>query len=202
VITVSWAWDWAAFNAEWVAALVAVALGIPAGLFINRQLESRMKRAERDRLREHQLAVLRAIKDEIDENQSLMDELEGELKQNQDAVPTYGLRTDLWHAVSRDVVGAISSEELIGDLSRLYFQYEHLQRKLNAQFEIGMRPAVTMAMAPLGKRVEHLIRDDIVGTVLAQIPNVRGLASHVLSLLEREISSLAAESGSKGKVLL
>ena len=202
MIAVSCAWDWAAFNAEWVAALVAVTLGIPAGLLINRQLESRMKRAERDRLREHQLAVLRVIKDEIEQNQSLIDELEGELNQNQDVVPTYGLRTDLWHAVSRDVVAAISSEELIRDLSRLYFQYEHLQRKLNAQFEIGMRPAVTMSMASLGERVEHLIRGDIVGTVLAQIPNVRGLASHVLSLLEREIASLAAGSGSKGRASL
>ena len=196
MIAVSWAWDWATFNTSWVTALVAVTLGIPAGLWLNRQLESRMKQSERERVREHQLAVLRAIKDEVEQNQSLIDELEGELKQ--DVVPTYGLRTDLWHAVSRDVVGAVSSEELIQGLSRLYFQYEHLRRKLDAQFEIGMRPAVTMGFAAGGKRVEHLIRDGIVGTVLAQIPGVRDLAAGVLSLLERELETLAAESTKKG----
>jgi hypothetical protein len=196
MIAVSWAWDWATFNTGWVTALVAVTLGIPAGLWLNRQLESRMKRAEGARVREHQLAVLRAIEDEIEHNQSLIDELEGELKQN--VVPTYALRTDLWHAVSRDVVAAVSSEELIKGLSRLYFQYEHLRRKLDAQFEIGMRPAVTMSWEAPGKRIEELIRDGIVGSALAQIPSVRDLAARVLSLLERELRTLAAGSTKKG----
>ena len=189
-------WDWTSFYPNLTAGLLAVVLGIPAGLWLNRLAELRQKRAEAEKTRLHQLAVLRAIKDEIEQNQSLIDELEGELKP--DVVLTYTLRTDLWHAVSRDVVGAVSSEELIQDLSQLYFQYEHLRRKLDAQFEIGMRPAVTMSLAPAGKRVEHQIRDDIVGTILAQMPSVRDLAARVLSLLDRELGTLAGESTKKG----
>ena len=127
-------WDWAGFNTELAAGaivtFIAIVVGVPIGLAINRQFEQRQRAHERRNLGVRHLAVLSALEDELEHNIALMADMEVGLRDRQ--APYFGTATDIWDAIKDEVLSAIESREAIAFLPRLYVQFATLQRKVDA----------------------------------------------------------------------
>jgi hypothetical protein len=178
----SFAWDWSNFDTNVVTALVAVVLGIPTGLLVNRWVEARTKRSEKEAKRVHQVAILNSLKDEIDHNRELLDRLETEYQDS----AFYGLDTDLWRAASQEVVAGTSSHALIRGLSRLYHRYGYVQTLLDMNRENWIRHDTTQEAI----NEEEAIRNILVECFLESLARVRTHAREVLPLLNEEIERL------------
>ena len=95
----------------------------------------------------------------------------------------YTLDTDIWPSISREAIEAMSSSEVISKISSLYYEYEHLKRKIDAQFRMFQDHVVSQESARV-KAVKQGILD--------HMPTVIPLTDDVLELLRIEVERLRA----------
>ena len=172
-------WNWTLFLPEVVATVTGVALGIPLGLWLNRRASELQRRQAEERTKQRRLWLLKALQEEVEHNQALLNQLEGELKSSK--VPFYSLDTDMWEFVGGQVAEAISSEEILTRASRLYFEFDHMKRKIDALFQLFANP-VMGASSLWQQRFTALS-----GSILAHLPPTEQLCEEVLHLLKDEV---------------
>lgn len=174
-------WDWTLFFPGLVATLIGVALGIPLGLWVNRQASQFQRRQEEKQATQRKLAVLKALQEEVGHNLALLNQLEGELKSNQ--VPFYSLDTDRWGFLGGELAQIVSPETVLTRVSRLYFEFDHMKRKIDALFELFANPL--MATSTFWKQRYSTLS----GSILAHLPPTKQLCDEVLDLLKEEIQN-------------
>ena len=172
-------WDWTLFLPELVATVIGVGLGIPLGLWLNRRAGKLQRQQEEARTKQRGLWLLKALQEEVEHNQELLSQLEGELKKGE--VPLYSLDTDMWEFVGGQVAESISSEKILTRASRLYFEFDHMKRKIDALFQLFANPM--MGASSLWKQRFTALS----GSMLAHLPPTKKLCKEVLHLLKDEV---------------
>ncbi len=172
-------WEWTLFFTQLAATMIGVGLGIPLGLWLNRRAGESQRRQEEERARQRRLWLLKALQEEVGHNLELLNQLEGELKSNQ--VPFYSLDTDMWGFIGGQVAQVISSEKILTRASRLYFEFDHMKRKIDALFQLFANPMMTATTA-WKQRFSTLS-----GSILTHLPPTKQLCEEVLHLLKDEV---------------
>jgi len=172
-------WDCTVFFPELVATVIGVGLGVPLGLWLNRRASELQRRQEEKRIKQRRLWLLKALQEEVEHDQELLGQLESELKKG--GVPLYSLDTDMWEFVGGQVAEAISSEKILTRASRLYFEFDHMKRKIDALFQLWANPLMGASSA-WKQRFTALS-----GSMLVHLPPTKKLCKEVLNLLNDEV---------------
>ncbi|MFH1579764.1 MAG: hypothetical protein ABIE25_06365 [Thermoplasmatota archaeon] len=153
------------------ATLIGVLLGIPAGLYLDRVVKSGETTQERRRL-------LKFFKRNLETNIRLLAQSKAELPR---ATIYYNLDLGAWPAVS-EKVHLLRNDSLAEGLCRLYYELEHISRKVNLQFEMAF--STFSAIVGYGQ-----IRSDLV---------MRGIIPHIDAVLreaDRLLQAINAKLG-------
>ena len=166
--------------ATFAATLLGVGLGIPSALLIDRRLKLREKR-------EGAVNVLSGLREEINHNIDLLGQIQRELNPN--TMIYFNMDLNIWRATSlRDFEGTVS-HKLLRHIYQIYYEYEHLSRKIDTQFSMhysvvrttdiyaGERTTIVAAIinhaAPLEKESGELI-----GEIDIEIKRLTKKSSH------------------------
>ena len=175
--------EWSFFLPSLIATLVGAALGIPIGLWLNRRAGEYQRHREEQQARQRKVAVLKALQEEVTHNLHLLNQMEDQL--NKGGMPFYSLDTDMWMLLGGEVAQAVASEDMLTRVSRLYFEFEHIKRKLDAVFRNYADPDV--AARGLGTERTAELR----AATLGHMSPAKSLCKEVLELLRQEIAHVA-----------
>jgi hypothetical protein len=112
---------------NFLATLFGVVIGIPVALWIDRKTREYAQREKAG-------AVLSALKEEINHNVDLLKLIQKELKP--DTMITYNLDMNTWRTTSLQGFEGIISHELLRKILRIYYEFEHMSRKIDTQFNM------------------------------------------------------------------
>jgi len=132
---------WLDLLLNFAATLVGVILGIPVALWLDRKITAQRRREEESYL----LGVLR---DNLNHNLNLMNQIKRELPNN---VVFYHLDLSPWQTHSGRL-DSIKNRELVQVIATTYYELEHLNRKLNIQLEMNYSPFVAVNGYPLERK--------------------------------------------------
>lgn len=108
--------------------------GVPGNiLWVILGFELERRRDSKNR-KERLVGALEMIKDEIERNIGLCEQIQNELTKDPGFVQYYLLKTTTWTSVASVLVD-LKSPKLAKQIASEYFDYEHLNRRINARFE-------------------------------------------------------------------
>lgn len=181
--------EWAFFLSTLFATIVGVALGIPTGLWLSRRASEYQRHREEEQAGQRKLSVLRALQEEVAHNLDLLNQIEGQL--NNKGLPFYSLDTDMWPLLGSEAAQAVTSENILTLVSRLYFEFDHMKRKLDAIFQIYANPV--MATSNLSEQRSA----ELSHSILLQLPDTRNRCKEVLSMLREEVKQMVENSNAR-----
>lgn len=114
--------DWSQFKPDLLAALLAVAGGVPAGLWLNRMAErGRRAQEEVSRVRRRRV-VLEGLLKELDQNGNAYQDVLRHDEPNVALMPLGDCMTSFWHALAASgTLNVIDDAELLSRLSTTYY---------------------------------------------------------------------------------
>ncbi len=134
------------FFSELLATIIGLALGIPIGIWLNRKFEVWKKKQEEQKeielLQKEKRTVLESLKNEFERNIKLLKQIE---KKVRNRVILGHLDLSEWKAISLKSTNLIDNYTLQKALDRVYYEYEHLQRKINKHFDFYFSTAQTLS---------------------------------------------------------
>jgi len=158
-----------------LATLLGVVIGIPVALWIDRKTR---KSAQREKAE----AVLSALKEEINHNVDLLKQIQEELKP--DIMITYNLDMNTWRATSLQEFEGIISHELLRKIFRIYYEFEHMSRKIDTQF--NMHYSVVRAT-----NVYLQEREKVVDSILSHASILEKEGKELVKEIEAELKKLS-----------
>lgn len=167
---------------RFLAPLFGVLFGIPFAFWIDRKIREGSKR-------ERAIAVLSALKEEINHNTGLLKQIQNQLKPN--SMIYYNMDMNTWKATSLEEFEGIISHELLRHIYRIYYEYEHMSRKINTQFD--MHYSVVRAMNTYLKE-----RQKIVGAILKHAEPLEKESEQLIKEMETELTRLSKNQPMKG----
>jgi hypothetical protein len=121
---------------QFTATLFGVLIGIPVALGIDRIITKGREKGKA-------VFVLTALKEELIHNLELLKQIINEL-----TAPTtmiyYNMDTNTWRTVKLEDFEGIINHEILRRIFAIYYEYEHLNRKIDTQF--SMHYSVVRAM--------------------------------------------------------
>ncbi len=177
-----WPWNepefWTTVVGGAIVAIVTLVLGIPVALFLNRLFIRRGEEMEVQRRHATELekarVALSQLKDEIEHNSDLVDQLLTELPEQ---VVFYNLQTSNWAVTNPATLEVRTEQPLISAMPRLYYEFEHINRKLDIQFQLNY--GVLRASSNY-----HDIRASLVEPTVAHLRVLRGQIDAVLKSID------------------
>ncbi|MFW9924537.1 MAG: hypothetical protein ACFFDW_14735 [Candidatus Thorarchaeota archaeon] len=167
---------------ELIATIVGVALGIPAGIWLNNLLEKRRRSKEfsEELERESKLIkeILFQINDEINKNIELLQQLGKELAKNDLYIPHYNLKISTWKAFTIRELTLIQKCSYYKDIFHVYFEIEHMIRKIDRLFEF-------LTVNALGA---SRIQKSLAESILKLLPSVLKACEELKKKIENDIS--------------
>lgn len=161
---------------RFLAPLLGVLFGIPFAFWIDRKTKERSKR-------ERAIAVLSALKEEINHNVGLLKQIQNELKPN--SMIYYNVDMNTWRATSLEEFEGIVSHKLLRHIYRIYYEYEHMSRKIDTQFT--MHYSVVRAMGKTYMKE----REHIVGAILTHAKPLHDESKQLIEEMETELKRLS-----------
>jgi len=159
-----------------LATLFGVLIGIPVALWIDRKTRARSQR-------EKAIAILSALKEEINHNASLLRQIQAELNPN--FVIYYSMDLNTWRSTSlEEFFEGVTSREILRKIFRIYYEYEHMSRKIDAQF--NMHYSVVRATNAYPQE-----RQQIVGAILTHAIQLEKESEQLSKELEVELTRLS-----------
>ncbi len=180
------------FLPQLVATIVGVGLGIPIGLWLSSRASESQRGREEEQAKQRKLSSLSALTKEVEHNQVLLNQVEDELQKA--TVPLYLLDTGMWALLGSEVAQAVESKDALTHVSRLYFELGHLNRKLDALFQLVANPLMA-ASSEYKRRFTELVN-----SMLLQLPPTRQLCEEVLAMLGDEVEHMSEDSNTTKKV--
>jgi hypothetical protein len=160
---------------NFLATLFGVLIGIPAALWIDRKTRESTQREKAE-------AVLSALKEEINHNVDLLKQIQEELKP--DTMITCNLDMNTWRVTSLQEFEGIISHELLRKIFRIYYEFEHMSRKIDAQF--NMHYSVVRAT-----NVYLQEREKIVDSILSHASILEKEGKELVKEVEAELKKLS-----------
>lgn len=176
-----------AFWQQVIGVLLAVILGIPAALYVDRRVRAKeeARAEERDRREaelNHQQALI-AIRDAVTHNQSKLLQARNDL--NDLDRPNYVI----FYSVDRRAIelllpGLIETGvdlELVRRISNYRYELEHLGRKIDTQYDLAYG-----VQSALGNSQE--MRRQIVGSILSHSQNILQRGEEILNTIDSQLN--------------
>jgi hypothetical protein len=159
---------------QFLATLFGVLLGVPTALWIDRWTSLRHDKQKA-------VAVLSALKEEINHNIGLLKQIESELTPT--SIIYYNMDMNRWRSTSIGNFEGIVNHKVMDKIFRIYYEYELQSRKIDAQFD--MHYSVVRATKDYVRE-----RENIVNSILAQIPGLKSDSEAIIKDIEGEIARL------------
>jgi len=160
---------------NFLATLFGVLIGIPVALWIDRKIRESVQREKAE-------AVLSALKEEINHNVNLLKQIREELKP--DTMITYNLDMNTWRVASLQEFEGIISHELLRKIFRIYYEFEHMSRKIDTQF--NMHYSVVRAT-----NIYLQERKKIVDSILSRASTLEKESEELVKEIEAELRKLS-----------
>jgi hypothetical protein len=159
---------------QFIATLSGVLLGIPVALWIDRMITKSHEK-------EKATFVLTALSQEITHNLELLGQIQRELQPV--TMIYYNLDMNTMRVVSLADFEGIINQELLKRIFRIYYEYEHLNRKIDNQF--------SMHYSAIRQTAQYNTeRGTIIGSILAQITYVKTDTEQLIKDIQTEIERL------------
>jgi hypothetical protein len=160
---------------SFLATLFGVLIGIPVALYLDRRT-----RISHDR--ERAKGVLLALKEEIHRDVELLRQIQRELKPN--SIIYYNIDMNTWKkTTSLEDFELIINSALLRHIYRIYYEYEHLNRKIDAQF--NMHYSVVRAMKDYLQE-----RQTIVEAILGHASGLEKESEQLINEIDTELARL------------
>jgi len=163
-------WD---FFSNLFATLIGVLIGIPVALWVDRLTSSSHQRAQAKR-------ILTAISDELTHNLGLLKQMRNELQKN---VIFYNLDLSAWLATTSRGLESLRNYDLVRQVSSLYYEFQHLSRKVDVQFQMHYSTLLTSPNY-------NEIRSSLVGPIVAHAAQLEKTTSEVMLIVKKELEDL------------
>jgi len=164
------------FVTNLLSTLIGVLIGIPVALWIDRLTSASHQREDAKR-------ILTALRDELQHNQNLLKQMQGELKTD---VIFYNLDLSAWQATTSKGLESIRNYELVRQISDLYYEFQHMSRKIDVQFQ--MHYSSLLSYSNFEK-----IRASLVGPIIAHASQLEGTTSKVIAEIRKELEILGKD---------
>lgn len=160
---------------QFVATLFGVLIGIPTAFWLDRRITASHER-------ERAKAVLTALREEVNHNLELLRQMQGEFKAGSVMI-YYNMDMNTWRATSLEDFEGIIKHEILRCIFTIYYEYEHLSRKIDVQF--NMHYSVVRAMDYSKER------EQIVGAILIHASRLEKGSEQLIKEMESELERLA-----------
>jgi hypothetical protein len=121
------------FYGSFFGVLISVLLAFAGQAVLQKRQENSQRALEDKKLIKEAIVVLKAIKSEMNHNIDLLNQMVREL-------PTmtifYNLQLSTWKSTSITKLDSLKNFAIIKNISRIYYEYEHLSRKVDIQFQL------------------------------------------------------------------
>lgn len=161
------------FIANLFATLIGVGIGIPSGQY----LEERLSESYKTKRSNYLLNVLRS---EISHNKALIEQVISQLTPN--VVIFYSLRLGTWKGITSTDLDSFDDLSLVEEISRLYFEFEHLVRKIDAQLQMTYSAVRASTDYPR-------LKAGIVSAIRTHASTIIPFCDRVLSMLDARLGA-------------
>lgn len=162
---------------QFIATLFGVLTGIPIAFWLDRRITASHER-------KRAIAVLTATREEITHNVELLRQMQGELRPN--SMIYYNMDMNTWRATSLEDFEGIISHEILRQIFRTYYEYEHISRKIDAQF--NMHYSVVRTTLTPDEYVTE--RKEIIGAILVHAERLEKSSGQLTNEIENELRRL------------
>lgn len=151
---------------EFFVEIVATFFGVAGAFYLDRRIRASNQK-------EKARAILSSLKEEINHNIDLLRQIQVALKPT--TVIFYNLDKNVWSAISLSEFVGVISKGIMDRIFRLYYEYEHFNRKIDMQFHMtygafsvstgymkgrkALVDAIQVLIPPWEKESEQLIKD-------------------------------------------
>ena len=135
---------------------IATFLGVGLAFWLNKKNNAKLERIKAKRL-------LNFLKVDIEANENLLGQFVQDLARPNWTV-FYDLRLGVWESLVSNLTPVLRTSPFLKDVSKFYYELQHLERKINKVFDLTHNPHITEE----GRRE----RQTLVTSILQHIPNV------------------------------
>jgi hypothetical protein len=160
---------------QFVATLFGVLIGIPAAFWLDRRITAGHEK-------EKAKGVLTALKAELNHNLDLLRQMQKEFTSGP-VIIYYNMDMNTWRGTSLEDFEGIIKHKVLRQIFTIYYEYEHLSRKIDAQF--SMHYSVVRAMEYQKER------ERIVGAILVHAARLEKATEQLGKEIESELKRLA-----------
>ncbi len=158
-----------------ITGFLATFLGVILGFELERYRDAQ---ARKERL----MGALQMMRDEIERNISLCNQIHDELSANGAFVQYYNLKTTTWQAVSSALID-LKSPDLAKQIANEYFDYEHLKRRIDARFEFFKSGDPSNVLQSKAFAV-------LTGSVMIGVKSLQVSGKNVLDAIDKQLTEL------------
>jgi len=148
--------DWSLIGITSFLTFLATLSGVGLAFILNKKSNNKSDRERAKRL-------LNALKLDIEANQNLLGQFVQDLADPSWTV-FYDLRLGVWESLVSDLMPLLPPSSFFKHVSKLYYELQHIERKVNKVFDLTHNPHIT----PKGTQE----RQTLVTSILQHIPNV------------------------------
>lgn len=123
-----------------------------------------------------------SLKEEVSHNVDLLKQMQAELQP--DTMIYYNLDMNTWRSTSLQEFEGIISHELLRKIFRIYYEYEHMSRKIDTQFNMHY----SVVRVTTGYLQE---RKNIVEAILSHASTLEKESKELIKAMETELKRLS-----------
>ena len=161
---------------QFVATLFGVLIGIPTAFWLDRRITASHEK-------EKAKTVLTALKAEIKHNLELLKQMQREFTMAPVVILYYNMDMNTWRGTSLEDFEGIIKHEILRQIFTIYYEYEHLSRKIDAQF--SMHYGVVRAMDIYLEERKRIVR-----AILVHASQLEKATEQLTSGIEGELKRL------------
>lgn len=158
-----------------LSTLIGVLIGIPAALWIDRLTSTHHQREDAKR-------ILTALNDELQHNLGLLKQMKKELRDN---VIFYDLDLGAWQAITSKGLESIQNYDLVRRISSVYYEYQHMNRKIDVQFQMHYSPLLTMP-----RNMYEKVRASLINPTVKHASQLEVSTNEVIEQIKKELEKL------------
>jgi len=174
---------WQNVVSELFATFIGAVLGILTALWLERKLELRRDKMysekQKNFIKLENKKILGFLKIEIEKNVNLMIQIRNEFNPN--TLIFYNLDVSAWNSLESKKTELIDNIELLIRLNQLYYEYQHIIRKVD--FHLQSSYSTLLAMSNYPK-----LRDPLVYSIWNHIEPTIKLSNEILHTIDEELS--------------
>jgi hypothetical protein len=164
-----------------IGTLLGAFIGVLGGFYTQSRIMQKSLKVQRQEEKKRKKYILEILKGEIQHNVQLLEQIQKEY-QTPHWVGYYNLDTTSKQAVWQELIKMEGDEQFIYDLSRTYYEYQHMNRKLDLQ----------LSYAPLAWKTSVCsLREVVVSSIIAHTGSLVSGSKDRLKEIEEKLNSLS-----------